>query len=345
MSTDVVPLTDTDSGRVWMRFNAVPATRAVPLLDLGATEEQWLQARRRRGERWRIGASELAAVLDISPHSSPFSLWWSKQDSWVHPERTTAQDLGHRLEDLIGELWAERNPHTMLCRPGFALFGHPDPLNDWLVCTPDFLAVVPYEEWVDNDGPHIRVRVEPVECKSDDGGKGWGKPGTDEVPEHHRVQVYVQCEILGAPRGHLMRLAGKRPAAYVLPYDDKARATMARWLKAGRAFIRSLELDDPPDVDGHGATTEALQQLHSTYVEGKKAELPAELIREFKGIDELFNTVKTTREEIRNRVRKQLRDAQFGTDAAGKNVVKRNIYKRRGYEVGAAMVDELRRMS
>ena len=141
------------------------------------------------------------------------------------------------------------------------------------------------------------------------------------------------------------RKASLTSAAYELLYDATARAKMLDWLEKGRAFIYSLIDDYPPDVDGHGATTAALQQIHAAYTVDKQAVLPADLIREFRGIDEMFNTVKVAREEIRNRVRAALGDAQIGTDAAGSKVVKRNIYKKRGYEVGPQMVDELRRMS
>lgn len=337
-----IPLSRTDAGKAKARWAAVPRTPAVPLLKAGASEGAWLEARRRGANPpnagWRIGASELAAVLGTSPHTSAFSLWWAKQDTWVRPEANTAMVVGHKLEDVIGQLWAEQHPEMLLCRPGSALYGHPDPLHQWLVCTPDFVAVA---ENLDGPGVH----VEPVECKSDEGGKGWGKPGTDDVPDHHRVQVYVQCEILGAPRGHLMRLAGKRPAAYVLPYDDAARTLMAGWLGQGAEFIQSLVVDDPPEPDGHKATTETLQQLHAAYVDGKTIALPAALIAEFCLAHEQADAAKAELEESKNRIRAALADAQFGTDTGGNKVVKRNIYKRRGYEVGPAMVDELRRIT
>jgi predicted phage-related endonuclease len=338
-----IPLSIADRKKAKARWGRVPRTAARPVLKRGATESEWLAARRRDGGRWRIGASELAAVAGCSPHTSAFSLWWAKQDTWVHPEANTAMVVGHKLEDVIGGLWAETHPEMLLFRPGSALYGHPDPVHDWLVCTPDFLAVRDVREIETGAGPLLVI--EPVECKSDEGGKGWGKPGTDEVPEHHRIQVYVQCEVLGAKRGHLMRLAGKRPAAYVLPYDREARAFMADLLAQGAAFIQSLADDIPPDLDGHKATTEALQTIHGAYVEGKTVTLPGALIAEFQLAHDQLDTAKAELDESKNRIRQALADAQLGTDAAGSKVVKRNIYKRRGYEVGPAMVDELRRMS
>lgn len=337
-----IPLSRTDIRKCRARFGFVPRTDAVSLLHRGAPEEEWLQARRQSPTGgYRLGASELPAVVGVSPHTSAFALWWAKQESWVRPEPNAAMTIGQKLEQVIGSLWAEEHPEMLLCRPGSALYGSAGPTYPWLVCTPDFLAVTVDEL----SAPDTRVmHVEPVECKSDEGGKGWGAPGTDEVPEHHRIQVYVQCEILGAPRGHLMRLAGKRATSYVLPYGDQQRYDLDQWLAEGEDFIASLANGDPPDVDGHKATTETLQALH-TYVDGKTVALPDPLIVEYQELHDLVDRAKAAFEEARNRVRSALGDAQYGTDEQGRRLVKRNVYKRRGYEVGPSMVDELRRMS
>jgi len=361
VSTLHIPLGTTDRRKCKQRWGgAVPRTRARSLLSTRATEHEWLEARRGTEHDWRIGASEFAAVLGSSPHTSAFSLWWAKQGTWARPEANTAMVVGHKLEDVIGGLWADAHPDMMLCRPGSALYGHYAPAHEWLVCTPDFLAVrnlvdscthgADCEVHPDSNRQHNFdavpiLTVEPVECKSDDGGKGWGKPGTDEVPFHHRVQVYTQCEILGATRGHLMRLAGKRPAAYVLPYDADARGKMGRWLEEGRDFIQTLYNNDPPDPDGHSATTEALQQIYAGFVDGKEVTLPNELVNDYQFFHDELARIKEQFEEAKNKVRAALGDGQLGVDVAGRKVVKRNIYKKRGYEVGPQQVDELRRMS
>lgn len=356
----IVPLSSGDARKAVARFGRSPRTAAIPLLPANAGEAEWLAARRRDGAGgWRIGASELAAVLGISPHASPFSLWWSKQDSWVRPEATTGMRIGHKLEPVIGDLWAEAHPDMLLCRPRHALYGHPDPEHAWLVCTPDFLAVTTRPGCQCASFPMARgeadcpnhstspplVAIEPVECKSDEGGQGWGAPGTDQVPAHHRVQVYAQSEILGAPRGHLMRLAGKRASAYVLPYDDAARAEMARWLEAGRRFVVELETGLAPDPDGHDATTATLLELAPSYVEGTDALLPAELAEAYRRLHTQLADVKTAFAAAQNQVRQRLGDAQLGVDADGTQVVKRLVYKRRAYEVPATVVDQLRRLS
>ncbi len=155
------------------------------------------------------------------------------------------------------------------------------------------------------------------------------------------MQLLVQCEIFGAPRGHLVR----EDRAYVVHYDDKARAELAGWLDEALAFLATLETGASPDPDGHDATTAALIDMSPAYDEGTDALLPAELVEEFRRLHAQRDEVSRRFKAAQNQVRQRLGTAQFGVDVQGRRVVKRNVYKRRGYEVAPSTVDELRRLS
>lgn len=129
-----VPIHSGDARLAVRRYGASPRTAATPVLPLEQYGSQaWLDARRAM-----IGASEMAAVLGISPHASPFSLWWSKQEGW-DVEQTFSMRVGHFLEPVIAELFAEDRPDLLVCRAIGSLWRHPE--VDWLGCTPDYLAV------------------------------------------------------------------------------------------------------------------------------------------------------------------------------------------------------------
>ena len=332
----VVPLTNGDAKRAVARFGRSPRTAAIPLLPPDAGEDVWLEARRRGPDGYRVGASELAAVLGLSPHSSPFSLYWAKQPDWEREPTGRRQRYGHAVEAGIAGLFAEDRPELLVVRPGAALWGHP--VEQWLCCTPDFLAIAayPYPDEPDVLAPPV---IEPVECKSDKGGRGWGKPGTDQVPAHHRVQLLVQCEILGAPRGWLVR----EEHAYRVEYDDAARAEMAEWLAEGRAFVAGLEAGVPPDIDGHEATSATLTQLHPAVDEDTEEFLPAALAAEFEDALDALAAAEARAAEVKNRVRDRMGRAQYAVDPDGRRVAHRVVYKRRAYEVPAGIVDQLRR--
>jgi putative phage-type endonuclease len=345
-----VPLTSGDVRRANARYGKSPRTAAVPLLGLDAYgTEAWHVARRSM-----IGASEMAAVLGRSPFASPFSLWWSKQEGWSL-EQTLSMRLGHELEPIIAKLFAEQRPDLLVCKPNASLWR--SPLIEWLACTPDYLAVA-YDSvedralayasgGADMDGEPVRVphgpcHVEPVECKSDEGGKGWGRPGTDEVPDHHRVQVLQQCAVFGSPRGHLVRMAGKRFSAYVIECDDAAQTEVAEWVAAGKTFMASLEFGVPPELDGHDATTDTLSRIYAGVSEEWDAVVPDELAVAYDDAGVALALAKDRYSKASNDVRGVMRNQRFGVVAStGARFVDRRVYKRRGYEVAATMVDAL----
>lgn len=330
-----VPLSNADAKRSVARFGRSPRTPAVPLLPPDADEQTWLDARRRGAEGYRVGASEMAAVLGVSPWSSPFALWWAKREGW-QPPRTRGQRWGHKLEAVVAEVFAEDHPELLVCRAGAALWAHVE--HPWVVCSPDFLAVSDTRD-VAQPGPGPLVRVEPVECKSDRGGKGWGKPGTDEIPAHHRVQLLVQCAIFDAPRGHLVR----NDTPYVVEYDDAARAEFATWVDLARTFVASLEANIPPEPDGHDATTKALVQLNPAVDVGEVQVVAAELAVEYGLSHDDLTAAKARFERAQNRVRAAMGRAEMAADPDGRVIAKRTVYKRRGYEVAPAVVDRLDR--
>lgn len=331
----VVPIGSGDARKAVARFGKSPRTSAVPLL--GPNEygtPAWHLARRSM-----IGASEMAAVLGRSPFASPFSLWWSKQEGWELEPSLTLR-LGHELEPIIAKLFAESRPDAIVGRPNASLWR--SPIVEWMACTPDYLATVsdqPTSSGVPSPGP---CHVEPVECKSDEGGPGWGRPGTDEVPYHHRVQVLQQCAVFAAPRGHLVRMAGKRFTAYVIEFDDAAQDELATWIAAGASFMASMETGVAPELDGHGATTDTLSRIYANVNEDEDAAIPDAVASFYESASDTLTAAKAEYVRAQNEIRGYLQDHRFGVrSSTGQRFVDRRVYKRRGYEVAAGMVDAL----
>jgi putative phage-type endonuclease len=328
----VVPLTSGDARRSVNRFAASPRTTGVPVLPTAAYgQREWHEAR-----AGMVGASEMAAVLGRSPYASPFSLWWSKQSGW-ELEQTMAMHLGHLLEPVIAGLFAEARPDLLICRANASLWRHP--VHTFIGATPDYLAVVPSTR----PSPPWAPTIEPVECKSDEGGQGWGRPGTDEVPAHHKVQVLQQCAVFGAARGHLVRVAGKRYASYVVEADPER---FAGYIDVARTFVTSLELGLPPDVDDHKATTEALERLHPHVDPEADALIPDEVAAEYERVRRELADAKDALRLVQNTIRDGLaragNSARFGVVAStGRRFVDRRVFKRAGYEVAPTIVDAL----
>jgi putative phage-type endonuclease len=299
-----------------------PTVRAVRLKC--DTEQDWLAAR-----LGGVGASEIGVIMGVSSWSSPYALWWRKRLDWRFP-RTEAQRWGHLVEDPIAELFAEQHDELFVAKPAgapYSLWAHP--VHQWMLCTPDRLAV-------DDAG-----RVVPVELKSDEGGPGWGEPGSDEVPEHHRLQSMWQSHIFGSHGGWVVRKrsSGKgRVVPYWIPCDPNVVADM---IDAAGAFLDSIERGQEPEPDGSRSTTETLKEINPAIDAGEVADVPEKLRSEWLAARRERNAAKAKESLMSNQLRAAMGRAEFAA-VDGFVFARRSIGKRRGYTVDAGMVDELR---
>lgn len=318
-----VPLSKVDEMACIGRYGKAPRTLAVPLLPPDTAEADWLEARHAG-----VGASEMAVLLGVSPHSSLFALWWQKFNRW-RVESNQSMRIGTLLEGVIAELFREAHPGAQLYRPGAALWAHPD--HPFMLCTPDYLAVFPEDP----------TRVVPVECKSDEGGGGWGRSGTPTVPEHHRVQAVCQAQIFGSRLAYVARRAGKRFTWHPIEVELDSDEYMG-WVSQASRFLTSIDAGVSPDVDGSPSTEDTLTRLYSDApdADAEPVVISVELAR---GYDEARAELAAAQERFRyrqNLIRYALADrALVAVDLEGRRVATRRVYKRDGYTVGPSMVD------
>ena len=122
-----------------------------------------------------IGASDLPALLALSPWSGPVALWARMVHGW-QGEQTADMSAGHAAEDYNRALYRQATGYQL---SGPAKWRHP--LHPWLRCSPDDTAT---------DTPEGR---RGVELKRYNWLEGWGAVGTDAVP----VDIWVQVQFQG----------------------------------------------------------------------------------------------------------------------------------------------------
>lgn len=231
-------------------------------LKLGSWEpgsDEWHAAR-----SGRLGGSEIAAVLGLSPFDSRFSLFYRKQGEIGPTDETPEMEWGKRLEPVIVAKCAEEHPEWKI-GPQPGTFVHA--LRSWQLANPDALVR-------SDDGEPTAV----VEAKFSLFGDDCGEPGTDEIPVYWRTQGMWYLDVLGLPVCHFAVLVGGHDyREYRLEYDE-AEATQLR--DAGRAFLDDVQNDIRPDIDEHGATYQAIKELHPQ-IDGSEVELDADLVAEF----------------------------------------------------------------
>ena len=205
--------------------------------------DEWLEWR-----RGGIGASEVAALVGLSPWQSPWSIWANKAGLVPEQDASEAMEFGQRIEPVMAGYFHDR---TGLWVAGEQTWcSNPD--EPWMRCTVDGFV---YEY----DAPYLLGEVlGAVEWKStSDTPKDWE---TNGVPAHYACQAQWSLAVTGlsAVWFGVLHLAFGRPSfrVYELARDE---ADIALLTAAARTFWHEHCLTGvPPPTDGSEPTTRAL---------------------------------------------------------------------------------------
>ncbi|WEB41535.1 YqaJ viral recombinase family protein [Streptomyces yunnanensis] len=222
-----------------MTAPGISAARLLGAFEPGSRE--WEEARSGRV----VTATDVAAIVGLSPWMSPFSLWHHKAGTVrADSAPNTAMSWGSRLEPVIAEAFADAHSDLVVHATGTWENG----VRPWQRATPDrLLTPAP--------GGHPSV----LEIKTSRYGEGFGEPGTDEVPVYYRCQVLWQLDTLGLEAAHIAVLIGGQDYREYLVRYDEDEAVFLR--EQAAAFLAGIESGTPPPLDGHAATYRTAQRL------------------------------------------------------------------------------------
>ncbi|MFE9886819.1 YqaJ viral recombinase family protein [Streptomyces scopuliridis] len=228
---------------------------------------EWDQAR----AGLTITATEIAAVMGLSPWMSRFSLWHKKAGLPTPPfQANPAMEWGNRLEDAVARKYADEHG-AQLASTG--TWRHAE--REWQRATPDRLLVASCD-----CGLHQADCCDPKDCgpccercptcltlalppsallevKTSPFGDGWGPSGSDEIPVHYRCQVQWQLDTLGLKTCHVALLIGGWDyREYVIEYDETDAKVMRG---AAERFLDDVRRGVRPPIDGADATYQTIR--------------------------------------------------------------------------------------
>lgn len=269
-----------------------------------------------------VTASEIPAVMGISPFASAFDLYWRKCGVLSGDFDSDRLSLGRHLEPWVADRFAEAHPEFAVSLAG--LFG--SDARPWQLATPDRLLY--------DAGRRGLLVDEPIavwEGKTDATYQGWGEDGTDIVPTYIRAQVLWQMDVMGVPVGYVscLFLASQQTRHYVISYDA---ADVAAMRDGAARFLKRLDEGDPPPLDDHRATTAALQQLYPAVDEDEQITVSAELAAEYRAACAEQKRAEQRQAEAANRLRAALGEGKRAIDPAGITVATRSVYDRTGVD-------------
>jgi len=235
---------------------------------------KWLEERRKG-----IGGSDIAAIMGLSPWKTAFRVYQEKRgeiQDWSGNEST---DWGQRLEPMIRQWYSDRT-------------GRP-------VRVPEKILVSEKHPFLfaSLDGFTDDKRI--VEIKTARSGKGWGEPGTDEIPPYYTLQVQHYMIVTGFEVSDIpVSISGAPPELYEVPADRELQEMI---VEAAVAFWKQVEAGIPPEPTCYA---DAIARFGKSKAEGviiASEDIVNDIVR-LKGIKAMQEDLKTQEEELKGRV-------------------------------------------
>lgn len=183
------------------------------------------------GERFVLGPSDLATVCGWNRWETAKVLADRMLGLAPPKEETWAMFKGKEIEAALADWFERQHAHDQEIGPLTLLrvereARHPE--IPWLRCSLDRIVIV--------DGDPTKV-VGPWEGKSTQSRAGWGRPGSDEVPQAHIIQTHGYMSHTRAARCWISADIRGQYAEYLVRYD----AALWEWIKqTGEKFIEDV---------------------------------------------------------------------------------------------------------
>ena len=213
-----------------------------------------------------LGASEAGAVLGLSPYRSPLRVWQEKVGLITPDPPGIPMRAGNALESLVLDLFQEETGKVV----GDRQAEFEDEEYPFLKCHVDGLA----------DSGEI------VEAKTTGSDKGWGEPGTDQIPQVYLAQVTVQMYLAGLRIAYVPVLIGREDfRIYKVERDEELeKMVLPRLVKF---WTENVEKNvAPPPV--------TLSDLYESFPrhEARQVEASEEVVRAVRGLARVKEEIK-----------------------------------------------------
>lgn len=253
-----------------------------------------------------LGGTAIAAIAGLSPYRAPIDVWRD-----LAPEarggRTftgnTATEWGTRLEDAICEGYTAQTGRRLIRRNEVVLEDHP-----FIRLHPDRLVV---------GEPGV------FDAKSGMDTRGYGEPGSDEVPPHVRVQLVCYTGASGRAWWEVAHMgAAVWSRGLDVYHGDHDPTLYGRLVAVAVDFWHEHHLKDvPPPPDGTDAYRRFLaDRFPRGDADIERVATPEEalLVEEYVAAGEAVRAAEAHKDEVGNRLRAAMAEASVLLAPAGK---------------------------
>lgn len=168
--------------------------------------------------RMGVTATDVPAILDLSPWRSPLDVWMEKLGLAAPVEENEDMQRGTFLEDGARRWYAHRTG-AKVAQPGTVVH----PRDSLIIATPDGVAL------------HSGGEVRGLEIKMPSSARDWGEPGTDSIPPYYVPQCAWQLAALSewTDTVDVFAVLEGKPRLYHIRRDEELEGllveSMRRW--------------------------------------------------------------------------------------------------------------------
>lgn len=290
--------------------------------DSPAKVEAW---HRQRGVG--IGSSDASAVCGVNPYKTALEVYLHKVAGAPATGRLSDEPairFGLILEPAVARAY-ELQYGVGLVEPEPAI--HPD--FPWMGATADRIAL-------DSEGKPCRI----IEIKTSSSfARGWGEPGTDEIPEMYMIQVQHQLAVYQLDVADVAVLIDGRD--FRIYQVERNQAVIDSLIQIEADFWDRVVRRLPPDPDwAHPSTPDLIEELCKP-TSGKVIDLGdganaaiaqyRQLTAAIRDIEGELKAAKSRRDATKAQLIHAMGDAE--TAMAGRNLITRKTTEVKGYIV------------
>jgi putative phage-type endonuclease len=180
----------------------------------------WLEERRKG-----IGGSDIAAIMGLNPWKTAYRVYQEKRKEVKDWQGNEATDWGKRLEPALRQWYSDFTGRSVRL-PDKVLYHAKHPF---------MLASL--------DGFTDDGRV--VEIKTARSAKGWGEPGTNEIPDYYVLQAQHYMIVTGFEVADVpVSIGGGSPKLYEVTADQELQEMI---INAATGFWQRVVDGNPPE--------------------------------------------------------------------------------------------------
>lgn len=273
-------------------------------------------------DEWKrkITASKVASVVCKSPWTSKFALHAEMTGRYeADPINLAVLEAGNLLEPAVADWFQLHNPDVEVreCKKR----GNP---VWWVARDSEDFAATPDRILVDKATGEVTALLE---IKTARVASEWGEEGTDEIPEHYKLQALWQMKCTGVKTVIFAVLhAGLRFATHRVEWDYADVA----WLTAeAEVFMKSVRTGRTPDYREEPGAFSTYEVLRYYFPEcnGEAVMLSDDLVYRTRRAKRLKRLAARAEDIVKNELTAVMGNASAGVDYANRTVARRSQRK------------------